>query len=266
MSESDEIQKAKIDSLFKGFANDEYNPSNKLDQTELIKYLNTHSSSGKYEEVLSNKLFQVLSFDSDNKISIIDFISGYLQFEEDIKKNAEKLNIKLSEKQKTYDELVEKCKRYKEEQLNSEGLSENAKVSGEITEVDIKRKLKGIKEIIIKVIFNDKKEEFHFQIGDINNSQMEHKKFEFKPTSRKDHFEFIMQGLNDKDKSFDIGSKVFPLTDVDTQEEYLVQIVVPEIDDEEKIAAYIKAKIILYWSNINITKYKESKRKINYRE
>ena len=66
------------------------------------------------------------------------------------------LNEKLEEKQKIYNELAEKCKNYKEENLNSEGLCENAKVYGEITEIDIKRKLKGIKEIIIKIIYNDK--------------------------------------------------------------------------------------------------------------
>ena len=140
----------------------------------------------------------------------------------------------------------------------SEGLSDTAKISGEITEIDIKRKLEGIKEIMIKVVFNDKSEELHFKIGDINSSEMEHKTFEFKPTSRKDHFEFIMKGINERNQIFDIGSKVFPLTDINSNEQYLVQIVVPEIDNEEQIAAYIKAKLTFYW---NDCKYYEKQRK-----
>ena len=195
-----------------------------------------------------------MSLDSSNEINIEDFISGYLQFEEDIKNNIEELNIKLNEKQKIYDELVENYKRYKEEKLNSEGLSEDSKIYGEITEVDIQRKLKGIKEIIIKVIFNDKLEEFHLGLGELN--EIENMKFEFKPTSRKDHFEFIMQGLNNQQNVFDIGRKVFPLTDVDTQEEYLAQIIIPEIDNKEKISAYINTKIVIYW---NDNKYYEEK-------
>ena len=195
-----------------------------------------------------------MSLDSSNEINIEDFISGYLQFEEDIKNNIEELNIKLNEKQKIYDELVENYKRYKEEKLNSEGLSEDSKIYGEITEVDIQRKLKGIKEIIIKVIFNDKLEEFHLGLGELN--EIENMKFEFKPTSRKDHFEFIMQGLNNQQNVFDIGRKVFSLTDVDTQEEYLAQIIIPEIDNKEKIAAYINTKIVIYW---NDNKYYEEK-------
>ena len=259
MAESNEIKKTKIDLLFEGFINEGYNSNNKLDKSEFIKYLDNRTNKGKFDEVLSNKLFQVLNLDSKNTISTEDFISGYLQFEEDIKKNVEELNIKLEEKQKIYNELLEKYKNYKEEKLNSEGLCENSKVYGEITEIDIKRKLRGIKEIIIKVIYNEQSEEFHFEIGDNTNDDMEHKKFEFKPTSRNDHFEFIMQGINDKDQIFDIGNKVFPLDDINTQEEYLVQIIVPEINDEKQIAAYINAKIILYWNDYK--KYEQQKKK-----
>ena len=67
-----------------------------------------------------------------------------------------------------------------------------------------------------------------------------------------------MQGINDKDQIFDIGNKVFPLDDINTQEEYLVQIIVPEINDEKQIAAYINAKIILYWNDYK--KYEQQKK------
>jgi hypothetical protein len=58
-----------------------------------------------------------------------------------------------------------------------------------------------------------------------------------------------MQGVNEKNQVFDIGSKVFPFTDINSHEEYIVQIIVPEIDNDEEVAAFIKAKIILYWSD-----------------
>jgi hypothetical protein len=252
-------EKEKIDALFKGFTKKGYDSNSKINQEELIQYLNDSSSEGKFDQILSNKLFQVLNFDSDKIISIKDFISGYIQFEEDVRINVEQLNKKLKEEQNKYDQLIEKSKKYKEEKMNSEGLSENAKIYGEITDVDIQKKMKSIKEIIIKVIFNDKSEEIHFKMGDMSSGEMNNKKFEFKPTSRKDYFEFIMQGLNNKDEIFEIGRKVFPLTDVD-QEEYLVQIVVPEIKNDEKIAAYINAKIILYWNDYK--EYEKQKIKI----
>ena len=87
---------------------------------------------------------------------------------------------------------------------------------------------------------------------------MSNQTFEFKPTSRKDHFEFIMKGVNEKDQIFDIGSRVFPLNDIVSQEEYLVQIMIPEMDNPYKIVSYINAKIVLYMSDY---KYYESLRR-----
>ena len=259
MSESLEIKKAKIDSLVAGFTNSGFKSGDRVGQTELLQFLNRRSSSGKFDPIISQKLFEVLSLDAMSAISVEEFINGFLQFEEEIRKNAEIFNIKFAKEEEIYSQLSEECRRYKEEKLNAEGLCENSKVSGEITEIDIKRKLEGIKEIIIKIVFNEKSEELHFKIGDLNSaSEMANKTFDFKPTSRKDHFEFIMKGINERNQIFDIGSKVFPLTEVNSQEEYLVQIVVPEIENEEQIAAYIKAKILLYWSDY---KYYEKKKK-----
>ena len=259
MPESLEIKKAKIDSLVADFTNSGFKSGDRVGQTELIQFLNRRSSTGRFDPIISEKLFEVLSLDAMSNISVEEFINGFLQFEEEIRKNAELFSIKLQKEEEIYAQVSEEFRRYKEEKLNAEGLSEDAKVYGEITEIDIKRKLEGIKEIIIKVIFNEKNEELHFKIGDLNNAnEMSNKTFEFKPTSRKDHFEFVMKGINERNQIFDIGSKVFPLTEVTSHEEYLVQIVVPEIDNEEKIAAYIKAKIVLYYSDY---KYYEKQKK-----
>ena len=258
MSDSFEIKKAKIDSLVTGFTNSGYKSTNRIGQTEILEFLNRRSSSGRFDEILSQNLFMKLNFGSISTISVEDFINGYLQFEEDVRKNAEMFNIKLAKEKEVYAKLAEECEKYKSEKLNSEGLCKDAKVYGEITEIDIKKKLEGIKGIIIKVVYNEKSEELHFKIGDINSNEMAHKSFEFKPESRKDHFEFIMKGINDKNQIFDIGSKVFPLTEVNSYEEYLVQIVIPEIDNEKEIAAHINAKIVLYWSDY---KYYEKQRK-----
>ena len=258
MSESLEIKKAKIDSLVAGFTNSGYKSGSRVGQAELIQFLNRRSNTGRFDPIISEKLFQVLSLEATNTLSVEEFINGFLQFEEELRKNAESFSIKLAKEEEIFAQIDEEFRRYREEHLNAEGLSDTAKISGEITDIDIKRKLEGIKEIIIKVVFNDKSEELHFKIGDINSSQLEHKTFEFKPTSRKDHFEFIMKGVNDRNQLFDIGSKVFPLTDINSNEQYLVNIVVPEIENEEQIAAFIKAKLDFYWSDY---KYYEKQRR-----
>ena len=259
MSESLEIKKAKIDSLVAGFTNAGFKSGDRVGQVELLQFLDRRSSSGHFDPVISSKLFEVINLDSSNTLSVEEFINGFLQFEEEIRKNAEIFTVKFAKEEEIYKQLSEEFRKYKEEKLNAEGLCEEAKVSGQITEIDIKRKLEGIKEIIIKVVFNEKSEELHFKIGDLNSAnEMANKTFEFKPTSRKDHFEFIMKGINERNQIFDIGSKVFPLNEISSHEEYLVQIVVPEIENEEQIAAYIKAKIVLYWSDY---KYYEKQKK-----
>ena len=256
--ESLEIKKAKIDSLVAGFFKTGYKSTSNINQSELIQFLNRRSSSGKFDPIISGKLFEVLSLDAMSTITVEEFINGFLQFEEEIQKNAEDFSIKLSKEEEIFSQIENDFKKYKES-LTADGLCENAKVSGEITEIDIQKKLEGIKEIIIKIIYNEKNEELHFKMGDISSNELEHKTFEFKPTSRKDHFEFIMKGINDRNQEFDIGKKIFDLSDINSHEEYLVQIDVPEIDNEEIIAAFIKAKIVVFWSDYK--KYEKQKKK-----
>ena len=256
--ESLEIKKAKIDSLVAGFFKTGYKSTSNINQSELIQFLNRRSSSGKFDPIISGKLFEVLSLDAMSTITVEEFINGFLQFEEEIQKNAEDFSIKLSKEEEILSQIENNFKKYKES-LTADGLCENAKVSGEITEIDIQKKLEGIKEIIIKIIYNEKNEELHFKMGDISSNELEHKTFEFKPTSRKDHFEFIMKGINDRNQEFDIGKKIFDLSDINSHEEYLVQIVVPEIENEEIIAAFIKAKIVVFWSDYK--KYEKQKKK-----
>ena len=256
MSDPIEIQRAKIKTLSSGFNELGYKTSTKIGQNELSQFLNRRSKTGQFDHILTEKLFNFLELEKTSSMAIDEFISGFLEFEEDLRKNVEIFEIKFIQEQEIYSNILKQCSAYQSEKLNSEGLCENAKIYGEITDIDIRRKLEGIKEIIIVVLFNNKKEELHFKIGTEDTNIK--KSFEFKPTSRKDHFEFVMKGINDKGSEFTIGSKIFPLDEISSQEEYCVQIVIPEIEDPNKVAAYIKATIVLYMSDF---KYYEDLRK-----
>ncbi|MCF0103831.1 MAG: hypothetical protein HUJ51_00355, partial [Eggerthellaceae bacterium] len=215
------------------------NKDSKICQSEMQNFLNKRSKGGQFDDLLGSKFFQIIGETGSSQLSVQEFINFFLQFEEDLKRNSDLFERKLTEEREIYSNLEEQCRRYKSEKLNSEGFCQNAKIYGEITDVDIQRKLEGIKEIIITVIYNQYVEEIHFEIGGVNSNAVLHKKFEFKPTSRNDHFEFIMKGINERDQVFDIGSKVFDLNEVKSQDEYSVQIIIPEIDDENSVAAYI---------------------------
>lgn len=260
MSSPNKIREEKINALSLGFSKLGYKGPKSLGRKEYSLFLNKRSKSGQFNETLLEKLFHFLSLDKKSYISIEDFILGFLQLEEDLRKNADLFKIKFAREQAIYSNILNQYRKYQLEKLNPKGFCENSKVYGEITDINIKKKLEGIKEIIIIILYNNSKEEMHFKIGDINNNEkFLNKKFEFKPTSRKDHFEFIMKGINNRDQIFDIGSRLFPLDNVDSQEEYLVQIIIPEIDNPDQIAAYIHTKIILYWSDFK--QYESLKKK-----
>ena len=250
MSDPIEIQRAKIKTLSSGFNELGYKTSTKIGQNELSEFLNRRSKTGQFDRILTEKLFQFLDLDKKSSIVIDEFITSFLDFEEELRKNAEIFNTKFIQEQEIYSNILKQCRAYQSEKLNSEGLCENAKIYGEITDIDIRRKLEGIKEIIIIIIYNEKKEELHFKIGDLNsNNENLNRTFQFKPTSRKDHFEFVLQGVNDRNQVFDIGSRVFPLDEIDSKEDYLVQIIIPEMDNPNQVAAHIHANIVLYWSD-----------------
>ena len=246
MSESKDIQNAKFSSLLHSFEDFGYKSSTRIGPKEFRIFLNKRSSSGNFDNLLCDKLFEILNINDMSPISIEEFVEGFLIFEEEVARNAESFRIKFLKEQEIYNKILKQCEIYRRENLNDEGFCKNAKISGEITDINIKKKLEGLKEIIIIVIFNKQKEELRFKIGGEANYK---KSFEFRPTSRKDHFEFVMKGLNEKNVEFDIGSKIFPLGDIESQEEYFVQIVVPEIDNPDQVAAFINASIILYMSD-----------------
>ena len=247
MSETNQIQKIKFNSLIRAFEDFGYKSATKVGQGEFRLFLNKKSSSGNFDNLLCNKLFEILSIDNNSSISIQEFVEGFLLFEEEVARNAESFRIKFLKEQEIYNKILKQCELYRSQNLNAEGFCKNAKISGEITDIDIKKKIEGLKEIIIIVIFNDKKEELHFKMGGETTNIK--RSFQFRPSSRKDHFEFVMKGLNEKNVEFDIGSKIFPLDDITSQEEYFVQIVVPEIDNKDQVVAFINATILLYMSD-----------------
>ena len=256
MSEKLNIKKAKFFSLINAFENFGYKPSTLISQKEFRIFLNKRTSSGYFDSLLCDKLFQILNLGEKTKISVDKYIQGFLIFEEEITRNDDSFKLKYAKEKEIYNKILKQCELYKSEKLNAEGFCKNSKIYGEITDIDIRKKLQGIKEIIILVIFNNKREELHFKIGSKNNILK--KSFEFRPTSRKDHFEFVMKGINDRDTEFDIGSKIFPLNDITSQEEYFVQIVIPEIDNPNEVGAFINATIVLYMSDF---KFYENLRK-----
>ena len=259
-SKFNEESRLKIDTLMNAFDELGWDNQKDLNQDEIRYFLNNRTKEGQFDPTLAQKLFSILDVDDQNRITVEEFIKGYLHFEADLKKNNDEFNKKFLQEQNNFNNLEEQCRLYKSEKLSPEGFCENAKITVEITDVNIQKEIEGINSIIIKVIYNDDIKEKKLMINEgSNNNLIVNEKFEFKPTSRRDRFEFIMIKVDENNNESEIGSKRFPLDEITSQEEYIVQITIPEIEDEDQAAAYINCKIILFWSDYEFFEEKKKK-------
>ena len=262
-SKFNERSKGKIESLISAFNELGWNNQKEMTKDEMLHFLNTFAGNNKeFDATLAEKLFNVLDVDNTNKIVVEEFIKGYLQFENDLKKNQEEFSNKLQSEQINYNNLEEQCRLYKDEKLNSEGFCENSKISIEINNIEFKNKVENFGKIIIELIYNEQIENCELDFENSNIMEV-NKNYEFKPKSKYDNFEIVMFKKNGNQIS-EIGRRAFPLNEITTQDECVVQIAIADANDENTVAALINAKIIFYWSDFKFydEKRKKSEQKI----
>ena len=244
----DSLTQQKADILLKKFENSGMGLEYELSQEEILSFLNQNSKSG-FDQNFSEKLFQVLGLEESKKITVEEFISYYIQFEEDLLENGNELKKKILTEKNNLNLNQEEMFKYKDEKLNSEGFCENAKLSVEITDIEIKKNLTDVNQIYLYLIYNNQKIEFNFDYSP-NIITFNDKIFEFKSVSKKDHFELILKYTkNNISEAFELSTKVFPLEEIPTQDEYGVQITLPEEENQDQVVAFINSKITLHWSD-----------------
>lgn len=205
-----------------------------------------------------------MGMDNSNTITVEDFIDYYMKFDSDLQKGKEEINNKLLSKKNSLNNLEEQCNKFKNEQLDSEGLCENAKLTIEISDMEIRTDFgdKNMVKIIIEILYNN---EVKQKIYDVNPDENEiNKIFEFKPKSKTDNFVVILKCISDENEEFEIGRREFPLNEITLQEEYSAQIDIPDSNNEDSVGAIINAKILLYWSDYQfyVDKKNETEQKI----
>ena len=254
-----EVIEQKFKILQKAFLDLGWDLQKDIDQNEIIQFLNNRTKNGQIDNNLLNKLLQFIEIEEDTKITVEDFINQFIQFEEELNNKNNEIKDKIIDEQSSYNSYQEECYKYKNEKLNADGFSDNAKLNIEITDIEIKKNLRNIKEIILYLIYNNQKEEISFDYTN-NIINFNDKYFEFKSLSKKDKFELILKGVknNEDNEIVEIGKKIFPLEELVSQEEYTVQITIPEKGNQGKDIAFINSKITLHWSDY---KYFEEKKK-----
>ena len=233
--------------LFNEFSKYGYTKSNLISQNELILFLNRKFPNKKFDKDLSKQLMEFLGLDEYSTMSIELAISGIIQFHDELKIYHDDITKQYNEEIKLIENIKEEAKIYENEKLNEEGFSENAKLYGEILDINIINKFEEYKELVLKIIFGGLEKIINIPL--INEEEKEiNKLFEFPASSRADNLEFMLCGKTESDKLVEIGSKLYSLDGIVSQDEFFVGVSIPE-KEGLKIAMEIKAKIALRWSN-----------------
>lgn len=244
-----EIQKAKGESLIRGLLELGYGKEDLINREQLEPFLDMRAREGEFDPALKKKLYNLLSIeDPSQSILVSDFIISYLQFDEALKRNAEAFEKKSLEQANVWLAKEDEINKYRAEINRNNGIAEDAIIRFKINDVKIDEKLAGIDSLNIYVIFNDVKKSLYFKMGSQNNHKSA--KMEFKPKSKLDNFEIILEVVNEKGKAQIIGRKNFPLDKVENDEEYTLDIKVPEIDDENQTVAFVYSIILIHWSDL----------------
>ena len=112
MEQIDALAQQKGDMLLKQFNEMGWDLEYELSQEEILTFLNKSSSSG-FDLNLSSKLFEVLGLEDSQKITVEDFISYYIQFEDDLVQNSLELKNKIINEQNNINKYQEEAYKYK---------------------------------------------------------------------------------------------------------------------------------------------------------
>ena len=263
-SKAQESTRGKMESLYKAFNDLNWDKQKNLTEDEIIFFLNSNSPKGKFDEDLCQNLLKFLGFENSDSITVEDFIQYYMRFDMNLQKSKEEFNNRLLTRQNTLSNLEEQCNKYKDEELDSEGFCKDAKLTVEISGIDISAELpnKNFVQILIEIIYCGQTYQKFFDIN--NDEQNNNKIFELKPQKKTDNFIIVLKCVSDNDERIEIGKREFPIDQIITQDEYDAVISIPDENNENVEVATINTKIVLFWSKYQfyLEKKNETEQKI----
>ena len=263
-SKAQEFNRGKMESLFKAFNDLNWDKQKELSEEDITNFLNNNSPEGKFDEALKQNLLKFLGFENTESITVEDFIQYYIKFDSNLEKGKEELNNKLLEKKNSLNNLEEQVNIYKNEELDQEGLCKDAKLSIEISGIDISLDFGNVNivQILIEIIYAGQTYQKFFDIN--NDEQNNNKIFELKPQKKTDNFIIGLKCVTDTNEIIEVGKREFPIEQITIQDECEAVVTIPEENNEEVEAATISIKIIFLWSKYqhSLEKKKETEQKI----
>ena len=253
--ESDNSSKAqgsnlgKKESLYKAFTDLNWDKQKELSAEDVIYFLNINSPKGKFDEALCHNLLKISGIENTGSITVEDFIESFMKFDSDLQKSKKDFNDKLLNRQNSLNNLEEQVNNYKNEELDSEGLCKDAKLTIEISGMDINADFGNVNlvKILIEIIYQGQTYQKFFDVQ--NDDENNNKIFELKPKNKTDNFVIVLKCISDTNEVIDIGKREFPIDQITTQDECEAVITIPDENNENLEVATITTKIVFFWSN-----------------
>ena len=105
-----ELYQEKIVSLTNSFSELGWNSQKEIRKDEIIYFLNKRSKDGQFDINLGNKLFQLIEIEEDSKITVEDFIRGYINLEKELNNNISELKKQIIDEKNLYNSFQGKLK------------------------------------------------------------------------------------------------------------------------------------------------------------
>ena len=248
-SKAQESTRGKMESLYKAFNDLNWDKQKNLTPEDVTFFLNSNSPSGKFDEALCKNLLKFLGFENSETITVEDFIQSYMKFDISLQKSIEEFNNKLLKRQNSLNNLEEQCNKYKNEELDEEGFCKDAKLTVEISGIDISSDLGNVNvvQILIEILYEGETFQKYFDIN--NDDENINKIFELKPSKKTDNFIITLKCISDTNEVIELGSREFPINKITTQDECDAVISIPDSNNDTVEVATINTKIIFLWSN-----------------
>lgn len=268
-SQISESMKMHFDVMLNAFSNAGKNVDSVVTKAEIVDLLDSRTKNKRFDRTLINKLFTVIADDNRNDTCLVSvFIKNYIYLEEEMKQNMQKYEQLLAkEKVKNEEYADKKDVALRNEVINEEGLSEKSTITIMFIEVIPYKRDNSSYEYEAYVVQSKYLDQVQytneFGLYEVSKLQQE---FTFKLQTLRSEIEFVLFGKrhhnndNDDDNEYvPLGNVKFPLEGLEKEENYSVNIKIPELHNEHNTILDINATLTCYWSDVfNYTEEKKN--------
>ena len=130
--------------------------NDEINKQEMLNFFDANMPNNKqYDRSLADKVFGIFDSDKSGKISVEEFIKTFIHMEEELKIHKSQLKDKINNEKKAQNEIQFEVNKFKNEQLNSEGLSELSVINCEIVDIEFIKSKENYNSIKIRLTFGD---------------------------------------------------------------------------------------------------------------